>query len=57
MAQTDGGQARSEDADVALAEASSHGLPICEYDLRSRGAWAYMNLAKEILQHDTEKAG
>ena len=43
--------------DVALAEASSHGIPVCDYDLRSRGAWAYMNLAKEILEHDTEKAG
>lgn len=38
--------------DVALAEASSHGEPICRYAPRSRGAWAYLNLAKEILQHE-----
>ena len=43
--------------DVALAEATSHGLPICHYDLRSRGAWAYLKLAKEILDHEAQKAG
>ncbi|MEM7164092.1 MAG: ParA family protein [Planctomycetota bacterium] len=38
--------------DVALAEASSHGRPIVDYDLRSRGSWAYLNLAKEILSNE-----
>ncbi|MCI0652045.1 MAG: ParA family protein [Planctomycetes bacterium] len=37
--------------DPTLAESASHGLPICEYDLRSRGAWAYLSLAKEIMSH------
>lgn len=38
--------------DVALAEASSHGRPIVDYDLRSRGSWAYLNLTKEILSNE-----
>jgi chromosome partitioning protein len=37
--------------DVTIAEAASRGLPICEYDLRSRGAWAYLSLAKEIIRN------
>ncbi len=36
---------------VRLAEAPSHGQPIILYDIRSRGAEAYMELAKEILSH------
>lgn len=40
--------------DVALAEASSHGLPIHEYDPRARGTWAYLNLTKEVLSHERE---
>ena len=43
--------------DVSLAEATSHGTPICEYELRSRGSWAYLNLAKEIMTHGGKKAG
>lgn len=34
---------------VKLSEAPSFGLPILLYDIRSRGAEAYLNLAKEIL--------
>ncbi len=34
---------------VRLAEAPSHGLPIVEYDPRSKGAEAYMNFAEEFL--------
>lgn len=34
---------------VRLSECPSHGLPIILYDIRSRGALAYMELAKEIL--------
>ncbi|HNQ15852.1 MAG TPA: ParA family protein, partial [Pyrinomonadaceae bacterium] len=36
---------------VRLAEAPSHGQPIILYDIRSRGAEAYIELAKEILTH------
>lgn len=34
---------------IRLSEAPSHGKPIIEYDPRSKGAEAYMNLAKEIV--------
>ena len=37
--------------DVILAEASSHGLPVYHYDPLSRGAWSYVELAKEVLDH------
>ncbi|MEZ5308223.1 MAG: AAA family ATPase [Pyrinomonadaceae bacterium] len=36
---------------VRLAEAPSFGKPIILYDIRSRGAESYMQLAKEILSH------
>ncbi len=35
---------------IRLAEAPSHGLPILQYDIRSRGAKAYLALAQEFLQ-------
>ncbi|PKN18254.1 MAG: chromosome partitioning protein ParA [Deltaproteobacteria bacterium HGW-Deltaproteobacteria-6] len=35
---------------VRLSESPSHGLPIILYDIKSRGAIAYMELAQEILQ-------
>jgi len=35
---------------VRLSESPSHGLPIILYDIKSRGALAYMELAQEILQ-------
>ena len=35
--------------DVALSEAPSFGKCIFDYDLRSRGAWAYLEFAKEVL--------
>ena len=40
---------------VKLAEAPSHGKPILTYDLRSRGAESYIQLAKEILDRDHAK--
>ena len=43
--------------DVALAEAASHGVPAVEYDCLSRGAFGYIELGKEMLQHGREKAG
>lgn len=35
---------------VRLAEAPSHGLPIFEYDIKCRGAEAYLDLAREYLR-------
>lgn len=37
---------------IRLAEAPSHGKPILSYDVRSRGAESYIQLAKEILAHE-----
>jgi chromosome partitioning protein len=37
---------------VRLAEAPSYGKPIILYDIRSRGAESYIELAKEILSHE-----
>jgi chromosome partitioning protein len=37
---------------IRLAEAPSHGQPILAYDIRSRGAESYIQLAKEILDHE-----
>jgi chromosome partitioning protein len=34
---------------VRLAEAPSHGVPILQYDIKSRGAEAYLALARELL--------
>ncbi|MDY7095438.1 MAG: ParA family protein [Acidobacteriota bacterium] len=34
---------------VRLAEAPSHGLPIFQYDIRCRGARAYLDLAQEFI--------
>ncbi len=42
---------------VRLAEAPSHGKPIILYDIHSKGAEAYFQLAKEILAHDTKGTG
>jgi chromosome partitioning protein len=35
---------------VRLSEAPSHGLPVLLYDIASRGASAYLELAKEIIE-------
>jgi chromosome partitioning protein len=37
---------------IRLAEAPSFGKPILSYDVRSRGAECYIQLAKEILAHE-----
>lgn len=42
---------------VRLGEAPSHGKPIFLYDIRSRGSEAYLELAKEFLQHETPSTG
>ena len=40
---------------IRLAEAPSFGKPILTYDPRSRGAEAYIQLAKEILDHEQDR--
>jgi chromosome partitioning protein len=40
---------------VSLSEAPSHGKPVLLYDIRSRGAQSYLELAKEVLTN--AKAG
>lgn len=42
---------------VRLGEAPSHGKAIFTYDIRSRGAEAYLALAQEFLGHETQSAG
>lgn len=42
---------------VRLSEAPSHGLPITKYDARSKGAEAYTELAREVIEHVEERAG
>jgi chromosome partitioning protein len=42
---------------VRLSEAPSHGRPIFLYDIRSKGADAYLNLAKEFLDHEAKGVG
>ena len=37
---------------VRLSEAPSHGKPIINYDPKSRGAEAYINLAKEVIMRN-----
>src|SRR6185436_12363977 len=41
---------------VRLGEAPSFGKPILLYDIRSRGAEAYLELAKEVMAHETKGA-
>ena len=41
---------------VRLGEAPSHGLPAILYDVRSKGAEAYVSLAREVLGTDTPVA-
>ncbi len=38
---------------VSLAEAPSHGKPALLYDIKSKGAQSYLQLAKEILNEDS----
>jgi chromosome partitioning protein len=41
---------------VRLAEAPSHGIPAVAYDIRSRGAEAYLALAREVLERNAVAA-
>jgi chromosome partitioning protein len=40
---------------VRLAEAPSYGKPALIYDVRSRGAEAYIQLAKEVIEHERSR--
>lgn len=40
---------------VKLVEAPSHGKPIIEYEPKSKGAIAYLNLAKEVIERNGNK--
>ena len=42
---------------VRLAEAPSHGKPIMFYDIHSKGAEAYIQLAKEVIANGQKRAG
>jgi chromosome partitioning protein len=41
---------------VRLAEAPSYGKPIILYDIRSRGAESYLQLAREVIAHDKKSS-
>ncbi len=41
---------------IRLAEAPSHGMPVILYDVKSRGAEAYLALAREVLERTAATA-
>src|SRR5262245_27650579 len=41
---------------IRLAEAPSHGKPIILYDIKSRGAESYLQLAREIMKNDKKSS-
>jgi chromosome partitioning protein len=42
---------------VRLAEAPSHGMPVLFYDIHSRGAESYIQLAKEVISNAQKRLG
>lgn len=42
---------------VRLAEAPSHGKPILFYDIHSKGAESYIQLAKEVIANEQKRTG
>jgi chromosome partitioning protein len=42
---------------VRLAEAPSHGMPVIFYDIHSKGAESYIQLAKEVIANEQKRAG
>jgi chromosome partitioning protein len=42
---------------VTLAEAPSHGKPVIFYDIHSRGAESYLQLAKEVIANAQKRVG
>ena len=43
-------------SNIKLADAPSYGISILEHDINSIGSINYLNLAKEVLQRDAQKA-
>lgn len=42
---------------VRLAEAPSHGMPVLFYDIHSKGAESYIQLAREVIANEQKRAG
>jgi chromosome partitioning protein len=42
---------------VRLAEAPSHGMPVIFYDIHSKGAESYIQLAKEVIENAQKRVG
>ena len=42
---------------VRLAEAPSHGMPVIFYDIHSKGAESYIQLAREVMVNDQKRIG
>ncbi len=42
---------------VRLAEAPSHGKPVLFYDIHSKGAESYVQLAREVIANDQKRVG
>jgi len=42
---------------VRLSEAPSHGMPVISYSPESRGAQAYTDLAREVLENEEKRSG
>jgi chromosome partitioning protein len=42
---------------VRLAEAPSHGMPVMFYDIHSKGAESYIQLAKEVISNAQKRVG
>jgi chromosome partitioning protein len=42
---------------VRISEAPSFGQPVILYDVRSKGAESYLQLAEEIIAHDQKSLG
>jgi chromosome partitioning protein len=42
---------------VRLAEAPSHGMPVMFYDINSKGAESYIQLAKEVISNAQKRVG
>ena len=42
---------------VRISEAPSFGQPVILYDVRSKGAESYLQLAQEIIEHDQKSPG
>jgi chromosome partitioning protein len=40
---------------IRLGEAPSFGKPVLLYDIKSKGAEAYLHLAREIIAHGNQK--